>query len=593
MIQTLRWLLPYWRVHAVRMTVIVVFGMMSAVLHTVNPVLIKNIVNGLGANLNPEYMRHNVTMILAVGLGLFVVNLVAQRNRAWMNARLEWEIRRKAFDHVIGMDRNFFHRFTTGDLVARLSDDISEKISWFSCSGVFRFIQAGFTLTAAVSMMLYLNPTLALFVLLPLPLVLMTSIRTGRLLSGKYKELQESITNLFDFLETCFTGIRVIKANAKESSQIGFFRSRTAAQRDGEIATARLQVILSYFWHEAGFVSIALLYAAGGVLVMNGGATLGELIAFQFYANMVVHPLMDISQFVVAGNRAGVSIKRVDELLKSRSSLKSGVGDMTTPDRITSMEFRGAGLKNPKGDGMLVRGITFRAERGQRVAVVGKIGSGKSTLLALALRLSEHDEGEMLVNGADIRQWNLRVFRERVGYTAQEAAIFTGTLRDNILMDRKFGVTEEMLEKALETSQLKNELKKFPKGLDTVVGTRGFALSGGQKQRVAIARALLIAPDVLLLDDATSAMDAQTEYQFWKAFRKEHPDALCLAVTHRARTIETSDHILTLDGGRIAEQGSHAELMKLGGLYREIYEREKLRGELGADKGDEHDGQPG
>lgn len=592
MIQTLRWLLPYWRDHAVRMTVIVVFGMMSAVLHTVNPVLIKNIVNGLGANLNPEYLRHNVTLILAVGLGLFVVNLVAQRNRAWMNARLEWEIRRKAFDHVIGMDRNFFHRFTTGDLVARLSDDISEKISWFSCSGVFRFIQACFTLTAAVSMMLYLNPTLAAFVLIPLPLVLLTSIRTGRLLSGKYKELQESITNLYDFLETCFTGIRVIKANAKENSQLGFFESRTAAQREGEIATARLQVILSYFWHEAGFVSIALLYAAGGLLVINGRATLGELIAFQFYANMVVHPLMDISQFVVAGNRAGVSIKRVDELLKARSSLKPGGSGAPSPVRITSMEFRGAGLKNPKGDGMLVRGMNFRAERGQRVAVVGKIGSGKSTLLALALRLSEHDEGEMLVNGTDIRSWDLRGFRERVGYTAQEAAIFTGTLRDNIVMDRKAGVTEEALEKALETSQLKEELRKFPKGLDTVVGTRGFALSGGQKQRVAIARALLTGPDVLLLDDATSAMDAQTEHQFWKAFRKEHPDALCMAVTHRARTIETSDHILTLDGGKIAEQGTHAELMALGGLYRQIYEREKLRGELGADKGSENDRRP-
>lgn len=585
MIQTLRWLLPYWRVHAVRMGVIVVFGMMSAALHTVNPVLIKNIVNGLASNLSPEYLRHNVTLILGVGLGLFVVNLVAQRNRAWMNARLEWEIRRKAFDHVIRMDRNFFHRFTTGDLVARLSDDISEKISWFSCSGVFRFIQACFTLTAAVSMMLYLNPTLAAFVLIPLPLVLMTSIRTGRLLSGKYKELQESITNLFDFLETCFTGIRVIKANAKESSQLGFFAGRTAAQREGEIATARLQVILSYFWHEAGFVSIALLYAAGGLLVINGGATLGELIAFQFYANMVVHPLMDISQFVVAGNRAGVSIKRVDELLKARSSLRSGPGNATA-DRITSIEFRGAGLKNPKGDGTLVRGISFRAERGQRVAVVGKIGSGKSTLLALALRLSEHDEGEMLVNGTDIREWDLRGFRERVGYTAQEAAIFTGTLRDNIVMDRKSGVTDENLEKALETSQLKHELRKFPKGLETVVGTRGFALSGGQKQRVAIARALLTGPDVLLLDDATSAMDAQTEYRFWKAFRAGHPDTLCLAVTHRARTIETSDHILTLDAGKIAEQGTHSELMALDGLYRQIYEREKLRGELGADKGE-------
>lgn len=585
MIFTLRWLLPYWRRHAGRMSVIVFFGMISAALHAYNPLLIKNIVNGLGENLNVEYLRHNVTLILAIGFGLYVSNLIAQRNRAWMNSRLEWEIRRKAFDHVIRMDRNFFHRFTTGDLVARLSDDISEKISWFSCSGVFRFIQACFTLIALVTMMLHLNPWFALCVLAPLPFVLFLSIKTGRLLTGKYKELQDSITDLFDFLETCFTGVRVIKANAKERSQLEFFKSRTAAQRDAEVSVAKLQVIFSYFWHEAGFISVALLYAVGGLMVINGKATLGELIAFQFYANMVVHPLMDISQFVVAGNRAGVSIRRVNELLSARSSLKHDIGDRTTPDHITALEFRGAGLKSPRSEDMLVKDITFRAERGQRVAVVGRIGSGKSTLLALALRLSEHDAGKMMVNDTDIREWNLQLFRERVGYTSQEAAIFSGTLRENIMMDRTFGVTDGMLQKALATSQLKQELKKFPKGLDTVVGTRGFALSGGQKQRVAIARALLTGPDVLLLDDATSAMDAQTEHNFWLAFRKEHPGALCLAVTHRVKTIETSDLILVMEDGRLAEQGTHASLLKKGGLYREIYERTKLREELGGRPG--------
>ncbi|OGR68500.1 MAG: hypothetical protein A2081_05765 [Elusimicrobia bacterium GWC2_61_19] len=580
MLSTIKWLYPYWRAHAVRMTVIVVFGIGSAVLHTVNPLLIKNIINGLTSSPNPEYIRHNVLMILAVGFGIYLTNLVAQRNRAYMNARLEWEFRRKVFDHIIRLDRNFYHKYTTGDLVTRLADDISEKISWFSCSGVFRFIQSIFTLAAVIFVMLRLNPRLSFWVLLPLPFILLLSIRTGRLLTGKYTELQESITALYDFLETCFTGIRVIKANAKEASQEAFFKSRTAGQREAEISTARLQIIFSYFWHEAGFISVALLYIAGGLMVINGTATLGELIAFQFYANMVVHPLMDISQFVVAGNRAGVSIKRINELLATRSALKFAAGGKAAAGCIRELDFRKAGLKNPKGDDLLLRDITFKAARGQRVALVGKIGCGKSTLLALALRLSEHDAGEILVNGADIRTLDLASFREKVGYTSQEASIFTGTIKDNILMDRP-DVTPEMIDKALETAQLKQDMHKFPKGLDTSVGTRGFSISGGQKQRLAIARAILTGPDVLLLDDATSAMDAQTEDQFWKAFRREHPDTICLAVTHRAHTIETSDHILTLDGGRIAEQGTHAELMALGGIYKQIYERRKLEEELG------------
>ena len=580
MIFTLKWLYPYWRKYAGRMLVIILFGMMSAVLQTINPLLIKNIINGLSSNLNPAYIRHNVLLILGVGFGIYVVNMVAQRNRAYMNMRLEWEFRKKVFDHIIRLDRNFYHKFTTGDLVTRLADDISNKISWFSCSGVFRFIQAMFTLIAVITVMLRLNPALAFWVLLPLPLILVLSIKTGRLLTGKYTELQESITALYDFLETCFTGIRVIKANAKESSQETFFRTRTAGQRSAEIATARLQVLFSYFWHEAGFISVALLYIAGGMMVINGKSTLGELIAFQFYASMVVQPLMDISQFVVAGNRAGVSIKRIDELLNTRSAIKFAAGGKARTGSISKLEFRKAALKNPKGDDYLLKDISFSAKRGARVAIVGKIGCGKSTLLALALRLSEHDAGDIEINGLDIRELDLVRFREKVGYTSQEASIFTGTLKDNIVMDRP-GISPEMIEKALETAQLKQDMHKFPKGLDTQVGTRGFSISGGQKQRLAIARAILTGPDILLLDDATSAMDAQTEDLFWKAFRKELPDTICLAVTHRAHTIETSDHIITLDGGRIAEQGSHSQLMAMNGLYKQIYERRRLEEEIG------------
>ena len=561
------------------MSCIIAFGLINAVLQTVNPILIKNIVNGLGSNLTPGYIRHNVFLILGVGLGIYLTNLLAQRNRAYMNIRLEWEFRQKVFDHIIRLDANFYHKYTTGDLVTRLVDDISNKISWFACSGVFRFIQSVFTLTAIIGTMLYFNPLLTFWVLLPVPLILALSIKTGKALNARYTSLQESITALYDFLETCFTGIRLIKANAKERSQEAVFSVKTSAQRDAEISTARLGMFFSYFFHYAGFISVAILYIVGGLMVINGRSTLGELIAFQFYSGMVLHPLMDISNFFVTGNRAGVSIRRIEELLSTKSSLRQAAGGRRL-DSVRELEFCKAALKNPKGDDFLLKDISFSALRGQRVALVGKIGCGKSTLLALALRLNEYDAGRILINGHEVRTLDLPRLRERMGYTAQEASVFTGTIWENITMFRP-GITAEMLDKALKISQFKQDMAKFPKGLNTSVGTRGFSISGGQKQRLAVARAVLTSPDILLLDDATSAMDAQTEDAFWKAFRKELPDTICLAVTHRARTIETSDLILTLSEGRIAERGTHSELLALNGLYKQIYERTKLEEEIG------------
>ena len=579
MIFTLKWLFPYWKRHAFRMSSIVVFGMLSAVLHTINPLLIKNIINGLSSNLNPGYIRHNVLLILGVGLGIYFTNMIAQRNRAYMNMKLEWEFRKKVFDHIIRLDANFYHKYTTGDLVTRLADDISNKISWFSCSGVFRFIQSMFTIIAVISTMLYFNPVLTFWVLSPVPLILIFSIKTGKTLSGRYTALQESITALYDFLETCFTGIRLIKANAKESAQEAFFTARTSAQMEAEISTARLGMVFSYFFHYAGFFSVVLLYIIGGKMVIDGRSTLGELIAFQFYSGMIIHPLMDISNFFISGNRAGVSIRRIEELLSMKSAIRHPSGGRRL-EPVRELEFSKAALKNPKGDDFLLRDISFKALRGQRVALVGKIGCGKSTLLALALRLNEHDSGDIRLNGHDIRTLDLARLRERMGYTSQEASIFTGTIYENIVMDRP-GVTMEMIDKALGIAQLKQDMRKFPKGLETFVGTRGFSISGGQKQRLAVARAVLASPDILLLDDATSAMDAQTEDAFWKAFRKELPDTICLAVTHRAHTIETSDLILAMNDGRIAERGTHAELIAMNGVYRQIYERTRLEEEIG------------
>lgn len=578
MIFTLKWLYPYWKGHKYRMLVIVVLGMFSAALHTVEPLLIKNIVNGLSLNLNPEYILRNVFLIIGAGIGIYVVNLAAQRNRAWMNMHLEWEFRKAVFEHIIYLDRNFYYKYTTGDIVTRLVDDISNKISWFSCSGVFRFIQSIFTIIAVLSVMIYLNAWLTFWVLIPMPFILVFSVKIGKLLSRRYNALQETISNIYDFLVTCFTGIRVIKANAKEIPQTEFFAVKTEEQRKAEIATARLDVVFSYFYHYAGFVSVAFLYAIGGKQVIDGKIMLGELIAFQFYSSMVIWPLMDISNFFVSGSRAGASIKRINELEKNQSEIKlpDSAGKI---DSIKKLEFQHISLQTRKDNEFILKDISFKAQSPQRIAMVGKIGSGKSTVLGLVLRLGEFTHGHISVNSEDIRKIEINSLRSLMGYVSQEPFIFSESILNNITMGRK-DIAAEKLDRAVEVSQLKQDLNKFPKGLDTFVGTRGFAISGGQKQRIAIARALAICPDVLILDDATSAMDAQTEENFWNDFKKHFPQALCLLVTHRVRTIENSDYILTFDGGKLVEQGKHAELMALNGTYKQIYERQKLQEEI-------------
>ncbi|OGR44691.1 MAG: hypothetical protein A2X35_05135 [Elusimicrobia bacterium GWA2_61_42] len=579
MIFTLKWLLPHWRRYKWRMLAIVLMGMASAALSAVYPYLIKEIINGLGTQISPAYLRRSIWLILGVGVATNVVSLVAQRNRAYMNMKLEWDFRKETFWHVLGMDQHFYHKFTTGDLVTRLMDDISKKISWFACSGVFRFIQAFFTLAGAVTMMLLLNPALAFWVLLPTPFMLALSLIAGRKMHERYDALQKSITLIYDFLETCFTAIKLIKANAKEEAQCAFFTAKADGQREAEISSERLHIVFSYFYHSANFLSVSILYLAGGLMVIAGKATVGDLMAFYFYSGMIMGPLRDISEFFVAGTRAGASIKRVDELLQAKSAVKTPRAPAPVPARIESVEACDVCVLTDKGEPLL-RKITFKARRGQLVAVVGKIGSGKTSLISLLTRLSEFSSGALTVNGLDIRTFSPQELRSRIGLVTQEPFIMTDTVRNNITLGRE-GLGDEALQMALRVAQLKHEVARLPKGLDTQVGTRGVSISGGQKQRVSIARAILARPDLLLFDDATSAMDAQTEEDFWRDFRKELPDAICLIVTHRVKTIAHADFILTLDEGRLAEKGTHAELIALGGIYKQIYERRKLEEELG------------
>ncbi|MDD4003771.1 MAG: ABC transporter ATP-binding protein [Elusimicrobiaceae bacterium] len=573
----LKWLVPYWTRHPARIAVIVALGVLGSALGTAVPLFIKEVIDGLQRNLSAQVIIKYVLMLAGLAVVNGVINLSAMIQRAWMNSRIEYEVRNAVFEHIMRLDAGFFRRFSAGDLLTRLTDDTETKLTWFACSGVFRALQSVVRLVFVLALMLWLNPKLALWALAPVP-VFFIVVRTGHVIRRKSDSLQKAMSGAYAALDSCFNGVRIVKANLKESAQEKIFAGMAKTQCEKQLDLTRSNALMGALFSSVGYLCMISVLLGGGRMVIDGRTGLGELMAFYFFAQMLVMPLIDLSNFAVSGRSAEASIMRLQELLSARSALTAAHRPRQLPARIAELEFKNVSCYAPASGHKLLDKISFRAEAGQRIAVVGRIGCGKSTLLNLVPRLMEYDEGEITVNGISVREFSVEGLRSVTGYAPQNAVLFSESVRDNIEMGRP--LEPARLARALHIAQLEGELPRLSGGLAAVAGTKGSILSGGQRQRVSVARAVAAGPRILVLDDCASAMDAGTEASFWAALSAAIPGAICLMATHRTRTIAAAHHILVLDSGRIVEQGRHDALMAAGGLYRKIYEHQKLAEEF-------------
>ncbi|MEF3279617.1 MAG: ABC transporter ATP-binding protein/permease [Elusimicrobiota bacterium] len=567
----IKWLIPYWKRHKYRMLLIVFLGITSAIFQAAIPFYIKKIINGFEKNLNLNYLIKNVIIMLFLGLFHFIVNLFAQRNRAYMNYRTEYEVREKAFSHLLSLDEYIFIKYNSGEILTRLIDDISEKISWFSCSGVFRFIQAIFTLITIISVMIYLNIKLTLISLIPMPFMVYFVVREGKILNKKYEELQKSISNVYDYLETSFSGIKVLKANLKEKYFGEKFSELTLQQMLKSIDSEKKQILVHYIFFFTGFLSVFLVYLFGGLLVIEGSLTVGDLVSFQIYTFMLIWPFSDVSQFFVSANRAYVSVKRVDEILNFKPMIICA-REAKKISQINQIEL--LNLSFVVGDKKLLDNINLKITRGQKIAVVGKIGGSKSTLLKVIARILQYTLGKFYLNSIPVENYDLKDYQRRISYISQEAPIFSDTILNNITMFSNY--TEEEIKTAIKIAQLEKDIHSFQQGINTIVGNKGTTLSGGQRQRISLARALIRDPDLLIMDDSTNQMDAETEHMFWTEFLNHFSHVTAIFVTHRTSTIEKSDMVIVMDKGRIIEKGHHSELISGDTLYKQIYKKYKM-----------------
>ncbi|MGD9400963.1 MAG: ABC transporter ATP-binding protein [bacterium] len=598
MMKYLRWFWRYYRHHKRALTTLLTLSFVSSGFLVVRPILLKNIFDILESGetkptslaflsesieyLGQGRVANYVVMLILFGLGGFVVRSVLVGHRAYMNITLEWEFRQRAFSDITTKGPDFFNKFKTGDLVTRLTDDVSEgKLAWFACSGIFRCYESLTLILFSLVMMLSINPMLTLWTAGPLPVLVFIYMRSSSLLDRRFDFLQKQISAVNDAMEACFSGIRVIKAYVREEDQKRRFADAAEKRRAAEVAAVRTHTIIESLWMYVWQLGIVIVLLAGGYYVIRGTLSIGEFIAFESYVMFLIYPMFDVGNFLVKGRRAAVSVRRLEELedhspMIDPAEAREGEKDVPRGE----VEFEGVTFRFPGHERDILSDISFKVVPGERVSLVGRVGSGKSWAVRLIPRLVDPMEGSVRVDGVDLRDYDIGSVRDSIGYVPQEPILFSDTVENNIRFGRE-GVDDETIAWAVEVSQLKEEVDSFPRGLDTEIGVRGMSISGGQKQRLALARALAGRPKILILDDCTSALDARTEAALWDRLHEVMPELTCFIITHRPATLELVDDIIVLDEGRIVERGKHADLMGRGGVYTRVYRRIALEEAVG------------
>jgi ABC-type multidrug transport system fused ATPase/permease subunit len=499
-------------------------------------------------------------------LGLTVVRrLVAGK----VSLAVEFDLRQTFYAHLQRLDLGFFDGQQTGQLMSRATVDL-QAIRFFLGYGLIFITQSLLTIVLASVVMIAINPLLALIALVPAPFVVYTASRYNRVSRPALQEVQQRIAELTAEAEENISGIRIVKAFAREEYQLHRFQRAVARVFDQSIYSTRLQAFFSPLIGLLPQFGIALVLLVGGREVIDGSLSLGSFSAFYLYVGMLAGPMRMLGTTMGMAQRAVASGNRMFEIIDREPAILSPPGAPALPAGGGEVELRGVSLHYDSSAAAL-SDVDLHVEAGKTVALVGPSGAGKTSLVGLIARLYDPSEGSVLVDGADIRQIDVGSLRAEVAFVADDSFLFTASVAENIAYARQ-KATQEEIEAAARRAQADEFIRELPDGYATRVGERGLTLSGGQRQRVAIARALLADPRILILDDATSSVDATTEGAIKSGLGEVMKGRTTFIIAHRLSTVSLADEVVVIDGGRIVDRGTHQELLAGCGFYREIAE---------------------
>lgn len=536
------------------------------------PLLIGNAVDAIqGSEIDKGALWPLALAILGAGVLRLALTVVRRIIAGKVSVAVEFDLRERMYAQLQRLELGFFDMQQTGQLMSRATVDL-QSIRFFLGYGLIFLTQNFLTIVLASIVMFVIDPLLAALALAPVPIVVAIAARYSRLSRPALQEVQQRLAELTAEAEESISGIRVVKAFAREEHMLRRFQRSVGRVFDQNVYSTRLRAFYNPMIGFLPSIGLAVVLFVGGNSVINGDITLGEFTAFYAYVIMLTGPMRTLGTSLGMAQRAAASGNRMFEILDREPRIESAKDAPPLPEGRGQVELHDVTLRyGESGAEPALESVSMAVAAGTTVALVGPTGSGKTSLVALLARLYDPSSGQISIDGADLREVDVASVRRSVAFVADESFLFSASVAENIAY-AKPDATQDEVEHAARLAQAHGFIERLPEGYETVVGDRGLTLSGGQRQRVAIARAILADPRILILDDATSSVDARTEAEIKRGLTEVMRGRTTFVVAHRLSTISLADEIVVMEEGRVVDRGRHDELLERCELYREIAE---------------------
>lgn len=491
-----------------------------------------------------------------------------------MSRLIEYDLKNEIYEHYQTLSLSFYRKNNTGDLMNRISEDVS-RVRMYVGPAIMYGINLITMFLIVIPFMLSINVELTIYSLLPLPFLSFSIYYVNNIINKRSEEIQESLSDLSTFVQEAFSGIRVIKAFVREQDYNDKFSVASNDYKDKSLKLAFVQALFFPLIMSLIGLSVILTVYVGSIGILQGELSTGNIAEFIIYVNMLTWPVTALGWITSIIQRAAASQRRVNEFLHTKNDI---VSEKNIVREISGdLYFENVKFTYPDSGIEALKDVSFKVKAGECIAIIGTTGSGKSTIANLLCRMYDATGGQVKIDDLSIKDYALSTVRGNIGYVPQDVFLFSESIADNIAFGNQ-NMTDAQIREAADHADLTENIDRFPKGFQTMLGERGITLSGGQKQRVSIARAIAREPKILIMDDCLSAVDTKTENSILNSMKKIMVNRTTVIISHRVSSAQLADKIIVLDDGRIVEQGSHEELMHLNGTYKSLYQKQ-IQGE--------------